>query len=266
MEKSLKNKNINGYTLTRNWYNFKFDNPSKTNARHSDMYFYIVDLWNRIGQKDEFGLPTFITMEALGIGSYNTYKKTLNDLINFGFIDLIQESKNQFKSKIIALSKNDKALNKTLDKALNNALAEALDKPPDNIIEQQTINDKEQTTNRENSLFPQNKNSEIAFLKFWNEYHRITKKPKTDKEATEKNWKKLTKLEKEKALFFIYQYSQTQEENRFLKKARNYLSEKNFNDEFVKHENYGYKTGNNKNKKGATIEELAQITHKHFGK
>jgi len=56
--------------------------------------------------------------EAIGIRSYNTYINTLNDLVDFGFIKLVEKSKNQYSSNIIALSKNDKAPNKALDKAL----------------------------------------------------------------------------------------------------------------------------------------------------
>ena len=127
---------MNGYDLTRNWYNFKFENISKVKSVHSDLYFYTVDLWNRLGQKKEFGLPTSVTMESLGIGSYNTYKKTLQDLIDFGFLKLIKESKNQHQSKIVALSKIDKALDKALDKAHN----KALDKATDGIDKQRTKN------------------------------------------------------------------------------------------------------------------------------
>ena len=127
---------MNGYDLTRNWYNFKFENISKVKSVHSDLYFYTVDLWNRLGQKKEFGLPTSVTMESLGIGSYNTYKKTLQDLIDFGFLKLIKESKNQHQSKIVALSKIDKALDKALDKAHN----KALDKASDGIDKQRTKN------------------------------------------------------------------------------------------------------------------------------
>lgn len=123
---------MNGYTLLRDWYNYKFLYPSKVKATHSDLYCYLIDLWNRLGQKDEFGLPTNVTMEALGIGSYNTYKKILNDLIDFGFVKLVSESKNQHQSKVIALSKIDKALDKALDKAT----AIAPDKAPDTIIKQ----------------------------------------------------------------------------------------------------------------------------------
>lgn len=123
---------MNGYDLTRNWYNFKFENPDKVRHIHSDMYFYIVDLWNRLGQTKKIGLPTSITMQSMRIGSYNTYKNVVQDLIDFGFITLISDAKNQYQSKVIALSKNDKASDEALDKAL----VEATDESTDSIIEQ----------------------------------------------------------------------------------------------------------------------------------
>lgn len=127
---------MNGYNLSRNWYSFKFENSHKVKAIHSDMYFYIIDLWNRLGQKENIGLPTVVTMECLGIGSYNTYKKTLNDLIDFGFIKLIKDSKNGHSSKIIALSKFDKATDKATDKALDKASIKASDEASDTIDKQ----------------------------------------------------------------------------------------------------------------------------------
>ncbi len=138
---------MNGYQLTRRWYNYKFGNPDKVRHIHSDMYFYIVDLWNRLGQKEKIGLPTSVTMEALGIGSYNTYKKALAELIEFGFIVEISEAKNQHQSRIIALSINDKATNRALDSALSindeatdeapdKAVAEPTDETPDGIVEE----------------------------------------------------------------------------------------------------------------------------------
>ena len=138
---------MNGYNLSRDWYSFKFENIGKVKAIHSDMYFYIIDLWNRLGQKENIGLPTSVTMECLGIGSYNTYKKTLQDLIDFGFIKLIQESKNQYSSKIIAISKIDKATDKALDKATIKATDKALDKASDTIDKQRNKGTKEQINN-----------------------------------------------------------------------------------------------------------------------
>jgi hypothetical protein len=136
----------------------------------------MIDLWNRLGQKDEFGLPTSVTMEALGIGSYNTYKKTIQDLIDFGFVILISESKNQHQSKIVALSKNDKATDEATDKALDKAHIKATD----TIIKQ--VN--KETIEQINSI----ESDEIEFNIFWNAYDK-----KVDRSKCLKAYLKLPK-------------------------------------------------------------------------
>ena len=110
---------MNSYELSRNWFNWSFENPEKINPNHSALFFFIIEHCNRLGWKNKFGLPTTMAKEAIGIKSYKTYIKTLNDLIDFGFIILIEKSKNQYSSNIIAMSNNTKALNKALDKALS---------------------------------------------------------------------------------------------------------------------------------------------------
>lgn len=131
---------MNGYNLTRAWYQFKFDNPSKVRHIHSDAYFYIIDLWNRLGQKNEFGLPTSVTMESLQIGSYNTYKRCIDELVEFGFIEVVKNSVNQHTSKIIKLTKIDVVGMSNIDKATIKATDEPSDKATakatDSIIEQ----------------------------------------------------------------------------------------------------------------------------------
>jgi hypothetical protein len=109
---------MNGYELSRNWFDWCFENPEKISPNHSALYFFCIEHCNRLGWKEKFGLPTTMAKEAIGIRSYNTYIKTLNELVEFGFIKMIEKSKNQFSSNIIALSNFDKALNKALDKAL----------------------------------------------------------------------------------------------------------------------------------------------------
>lgn len=166
---------MNGYNLTRAWYDYKFENVGKVKAIHSDMYFYIIDLWNRLGQKSNFGLPTDVAMEALGIGSYNTYKKVLQDLIDFKFIILVSDSKNQHSSKVIALvtalSKTDKATDKALDKASD----KASDKATDTIDKQRNNRTIEQLNNE----IKEYKESEVFDLKIEN------KKPTSKKSNIE---------------------------------------------------------------------------------
>jgi hypothetical protein len=109
---------MNGYDLSRKWFDWSFENPERINPNHTALYFFIIEHCNRLGWKEKFGLPTTMAKEAIGIRSYNTYINTLNDLVEFGFINLIEKSKNQYSSNIVALSNFDKAPDKALDKAL----------------------------------------------------------------------------------------------------------------------------------------------------
>jgi hypothetical protein len=59
-----------------------------------------------------------MAMEAIGIKSYKTYKKVIIDLVKWGFIIMVDESKNQYSSNVVSLEKNTKATTKALDKAL----------------------------------------------------------------------------------------------------------------------------------------------------
>jgi hypothetical protein len=45
-----------------------------------------------LGWKEEFGFPTDIAMEALGIKNHKTYIKALQDMVDWGFIKWIQKS------------------------------------------------------------------------------------------------------------------------------------------------------------------------------
>ncbi len=110
---------MNGYEFSRAWFDFSFVNPGKIKPVHSAIYFFAIERCNRLGWKEEFGFPTDLAMEALGIRNYKTYIKALQDLVDWGFIKWIQKSKNQFTANIIALVKNTEAQPKALDSALS---------------------------------------------------------------------------------------------------------------------------------------------------
>ena len=119
---------MNGYELSRQWFDWSFENPEKSSPVHAAVYFFAIEHCNRLGWKSKFGFPTTMAMEAIGIKSYNTYIKIFNDLIDWNFFILIEKSRNQYSSNIIALSNIDKALNKALDKALTKHLTKHLTK------------------------------------------------------------------------------------------------------------------------------------------
>jgi len=131
---------MNWYDLHRMRLNFRFENPDKCRSIHSELFMYICDLWNRLWQKQKFWLPTEMTMNLLGIWSYNTYHKAYEDLVSRWFIKEIQKSTNQYSARVIAISKIDKATNKALDKATIKATDETSDDINKQVFNTITIN------------------------------------------------------------------------------------------------------------------------------
>jgi hypothetical protein len=109
---------MNSYELSRQWFDFAFENPHKINPHHSAIYFFAIERCNRLGWKTIFGFPTSTVLEVIGMKSYGSYKKYFDDLVKWGFIKVHEYSKNQHSSNIIELTLNVKAGTKALDKAL----------------------------------------------------------------------------------------------------------------------------------------------------
>jgi len=105
------------FSLLRNWFDWCFENPDKITPNHTALYVFCIEHCNRLGWKEKFGLPTTMAKDAIGIRNYKTYKKTLDDLVEFGFIKMIEVSKNQYSANIVALVKYTKAHTKALTKA-----------------------------------------------------------------------------------------------------------------------------------------------------
>tara|TARA_R110001606_G_scaffold398055_1_gene576196 strand:- start:6649 stop:7455 length:807 start_codon:yes stop_codon:yes gene_type:complete len=163
---------MNGYELNRKWFNFSFENK-EAKPIHTAIYIYAIEHCNKLGWKKEFGFPTDLVMEVLSIKSYNTYSKALKDLVDFGFIKMIEKSKNQWTANLIALSNFDKADNKALDKATAKHTSKQLQSTYQGTIQSiDSINkllNKEtiKLINKQTKEFCDfvNKNSDLIFLK-----------------------------------------------------------------------------------------------------
>jgi len=110
---------MNSYELSRSFTDWCFSNPEKVKPIHYAIYFFAIEHCNRLGWKDKFGFPSQMVMEAIGVKNWRTYSSGLDELVEFGFIEMIEISKNQYSSNIIAIVKNTKAHTKALDKALS---------------------------------------------------------------------------------------------------------------------------------------------------
>jgi len=160
---------MNGYELSRKWFDFAFENPEKIKPSHTALYFFIIEHSNRLGWKKKFGLPTTMAKDAIGIRSYNTYINTLNDLVDFGFIELIEKSKNQYSSNIVALSNFNKAQYKALDKALIKHSTKQLE----STVQSNGSIDKQETINKDK---PHLTDEAIDFKALLDAYNKLTGK------------------------------------------------------------------------------------------
>lgn len=144
------------FKIYRCFWDYCFSNPEKMKPNDIAIFSFAVEHCNRLGWKKKFGFPTAMAMEATGIKSYSVYKKHLDNLIECGFIKIIEYSKNQYSSNIIALEENYKALDKAHNKALDKAMIKHTTKQSestqqstvqsnDSIIRQYTIDNKQQT-------------------------------------------------------------------------------------------------------------------------
>lgn len=191
---------MNGYDLSRKWFNWCFENPEKIKPNHTALYFFAVEHCNRLGWKQKFGMPTTMAMEAIGIKSYNTYIQTLNDLIEWGFVEIIERSKNQYSSNIVALSNFDKALDNALDKALikhDTKQVESTVQSIDSIYKQETskpITNKQVPSLEEVELFFKSNGYTKQSARTMYKYYEESREPKgrvwkDGRGKTVKNWK-----------------------------------------------------------------------------
>lgn len=109
---------MNGYELSRNYFDWCFENPEKVSPNHTAIYFFAIEHCNRLGWRDKFGFPTQMAMDALGIKKNQTYTRYLNELVDFGFIKMVEKSKNQYSANIISLQSAKPKNGKALDKAI----------------------------------------------------------------------------------------------------------------------------------------------------
>ena len=112
------NNELNSYELSRCFINFAFDNPEKISPNHYAIYFFAIEHCNRLGWKTKFGFPTMMACDAVGIKKPQTFIKYFNDLEDWGFIKVVERSKNQYSANIISLISATPKKGEAMDKAM----------------------------------------------------------------------------------------------------------------------------------------------------
>lgn len=179
---------MNGYELSRAFWDWSFENPEKVKPIHSAIYFFSIEHCNRLGWKGNFGFPSQMVMEAVGVKNWRTYSKALNELVDFGFIKMVEISKNQYSSNIIAIVDSTKAHTKALDKALSKHSTKhsqstvSIDKQYNNI----TINNRKEQFKKSLTPFQDKYSIDLLkeFFEYWSEHGDQDKKMRFEKEKS----------------------------------------------------------------------------------
>lgn len=172
---------MTGYELSREWFDFAFENTDIVNTNHPALYFWIIEKWNRLGQVEKIGMPTDEAMTVMGIKNWRTYKKTLEDLIEWGFIKMVQESKNQYTANIIAIVKNTRAQQKH-GRGTVGALTKALQKHVQRHS-RSTVGIIKPTTNNQQPLNTLSEDKETGEGKKENESPPVARRPSLPEQA-----------------------------------------------------------------------------------
>lgn len=169
---------MNGYDLSRNFWNWAFENPELMSPNLAAIYFFAVEHCNRLGGKEKFGFPSQMTMDAVGISKYQTYSKYFNQLVDYGFIKVIQKSKNQYSANIISLPNASPKKGKALDKAFIKHVAKQTESTGQSIGQSMYESDGSIVKQYNKGTNKQINYSVSEFLNDWNEIRKeITGKP-----------------------------------------------------------------------------------------
>lgn len=152
-----------GYSLSRAWFDWAFENPDKARTIHTALYMWLIEKWNRVGQKEKFSVTTSESMEVLAIKSRNTYSKAFNELIEFGFIAIITKSNNQNSTNVISLAQKISKQKDSRRTALDTAVIQAEGQQEDN---NRTIN--KPITNNQETI--KQLNNYQLFVDIYNEF------------------------------------------------------------------------------------------------
>ncbi len=219
---------MNSYELSRKFWDFAFENPDRIKPIHSAIYFFAIEHCNRLGWKEKFGLPSQMVMEAIGVKNWRTYSQGLNELIDFGFIKLLEKSTNQYSSNIIAIVNFTKADTKALDKALQKHGTKQ-SKSIVSIDKQETINKEQVTSEMDEERINRAIALESDFETFYFAYGKFV-----DKKGAKDIFMKLSDMDRHHVLHSVGNYVKNTPEKKYRKSPMRWLKNECWKDEYSK--------------------------------
>lgn len=108
---------MNGYNLAHRFFDWAFSHREDFKPTVSALYFYLIEVCNKLGWKPEFSISSKECMEGMGVSGYNTYKQAFDTLCKHGFVKVLKKGCNSYQANIITLLNFDRVTNEVTDKA-----------------------------------------------------------------------------------------------------------------------------------------------------
>lgn len=121
---------MNGYNLTRRFFDWAFSHRADFKPTVSALYFYLIEVCNKLGWKPEFSISAKECMEGMGVSGYNTYKQAFDILCEHGFIKVLKKSCNSYQANIITLLNFDRVTDEVTNKVTDRVSDEVTNKAP----------------------------------------------------------------------------------------------------------------------------------------
>ena len=99
----MSNTKRNGYHLQHQFDAWKIHNQGEYKSTHVALFTSLISLNNKLKWVENFGVPRDTTKMQSGITNNASYTKALEDLNDWGLINIVQRSKNQFTATVICL-------------------------------------------------------------------------------------------------------------------------------------------------------------------
>lgn len=90
-------------TLVKSYWDFAWKNPTDVSTIHAGILFFAISKNSEYNWKREFQLATNEAIGHLNIRSIGSYIKCLNDLDEYGFVDIIEKGGNQHRPYTLSL-------------------------------------------------------------------------------------------------------------------------------------------------------------------
>ena len=216
---------MNSYELSRAWFDFAFEHPEKISPNHAAIYFFAIEHCNRLGWKNKFGFPTQMAMDALGIKKHQTYIKYFNDLVDWGFFELVQKSLNQYSANIISIKTAMPKNGKALDKAIITHAAKQTE--PNGQSNGQSTGQSNSSIDKPITNKPINNKQDFdLFDTFWNAYDK-----KVGKKECQDKWAKFSLQLQEQIILHVPKYVKSTSDKKYRKDPIRYLTKQVWIDE-----------------------------------